>query len=69
MRKTNCIVYGKYSKFKNLKISYIFRKALVFSIICSKYDSKGKNIFKEEESIEILKILDLINNIGNYQKI
>ena len=69
MRKINGIVYGKYSKFKNLKISKIFRKALVFSIICSKCDSKDKNIFKEEESIEILKIIDLINNIGKYQKI
>ena len=28
-----------------------------------------KNIFKEEESIEILKILGLINNIEEYQKI
>ena len=28
-----------------------------------------KKIFKEEESIEILKILGLINNIEDYQKI
>ena len=28
-----------------------------------------KNIFKEEESIEILKILGLVNNIEEYQKI
>ena len=30
---------------------------------------KMKKIFKEEESIEILKILGLINNIEEYQKI
>ena len=28
-----------------------------------------KKIFKEEKSIEILKILGLINNIAEYQKI
>ena len=28
-----------------------------------------ENIFKEEESIEILKILGLLNNIEEYQKI
>ena len=30
---------------------------------------KMKKIFKEEESIEILNILGLINNIEEYQKI
>ena len=28
-----------------------------------------KKVFKEEESIEILKIIGLINNIEDYQKI
>ena len=28
-----------------------------------------KKVFKEEESIEILKVLGLINNIEEYQKI
>ena len=41
----------------------------MLSTICIKYGSKDGNIFKEEESIEILKIIDLINNIEKYQKI
>ena len=28
-----------------------------------------KKVFKEEESMEMLKILELINNIAQYQKI
>ena len=34
----------------------------------SKCDHEHEKIFKEEESIEILKILGLINNIEEYQK-
>ena len=37
--------------------------------ICSKCVNKDGNIFKEEESIGILKILSPINNIEQYQKI
>ena len=44
-------------KLKNPKIS------LVLYIICSKYENQDGNIFKEEELIEILKVLDLIENI------
>ena len=44
-------------KFEKPKISYLSEKALVLSIIWS----KCKN--EEEESIEILKILDFIENI------
>ena len=53
----------KYRKFKNPKISYIFKKTLVFSIICSKCENEDKKIFKEEKSIEILKIIFSIKNI------
>ena len=53
MKNTYFIVCGKYIKFKNLKILYIFQNTLLFSIICSKCGSKGEKIFKEEESIEI----------------
>ena len=45
--------------FTNLKY-HILQKKIVLSIICIKCGSKDKKIFKEEESIEILKILDLI---------
>ena len=55
-----CYLRCKYRKFKNLKISYIFEKTLVLSIICSKWSWK---IFEEEESIEILKIIGLIKNM------
>ena len=44
-------------------------KTLVLSIICSKYKYEDEKISKEEESIEILNILGLINNIEEYQKI
>ena len=46
MKKIYCVVCGKYKKFKNPKISYIFqKKKLVLGVICN----KDENIFKEEE--------------------
>ena len=42
---------------------YIFEKTLVLSIICSKSKNEDEKIFKEEESIEILKMLGLMENI------
>ena len=33
MKKLNCVICGKYRKSQNPKISYIFEKTLVFSII------------------------------------
>ena len=63
MKKIYCIKCKKFRKFKNPEISYFFYKALVISIISSKRDSKCKRIVKEEEPIEILKILGLIKNI------
>ena len=59
---------GKYRKLKNPKVSYIFEKILVLSIICSKCGSKDEKIFKEKESLEVLKILGLIIDIKKYQK-
>ena len=54
---------------KNLKQLkyYIFKKSI--SIVYSKCGNEYQKLFKEEESIEILKILGLINNIEEYQKI
>ena len=52
-----------HKKFKKTKISYILEKRLVISIICSKCKNEDEKIFKEEESIEILKILGLIENL------
>ena len=51
MKILDCLLWGKY-------------KTLVLSTICSKYKNEEEKIFKEEgESIEILKILRLIENI------
>ena len=69
MKKICCIVCGKCRKFKNFEISYIFGKLLVLSIICDKCGGKNKNIFKEKESNEILKILALMyNDFENMKK-
>ena len=69
MKKIYFGVCGKNKKDKNRKISYIFEKKSVLSIICSKCGSKDEKIFKEEQSIKILKILGLINSIEQYQNI
>ena len=45
-----------------------FEKILKFSIICRKDSNEDKKICKEEKSIEVAKIFDLINNIDEYQK-
>ena len=37
---------------------------LVLSIICNKYSGTDEKIFKEDESIKILKILGLINSMN-----
>ena len=53
MKKIYCVICGKYRKFKDLKISYIFGKILFFSIVCSKCGNEDYRIFQEEESKEI----------------
>ena len=53
MKTLYCIICGKYRKFQNPEISYIFEKTLVVSIICSKCKNEDKTIFKEEESVEM----------------
>ena len=63
MKKIYCIFYGKCRKFEIPNLSYIFEKTFVLSIICSKCENKDEKIFKEEESIEILKVLNLIKSI------
>ena len=62
MEKLYCVICSKYRKFEKPKISYLLEKA-VLSIICSKCKSEDEKLLQEEESIEILKILDLIENI------
>ena len=48
MKKIHWIVCDEYRKFKDPKVSYIFEKALVLSIICINGGSKDKKISKEE---------------------
>ena len=52
-----------YWKFEKPKISYLWEETLVLSIIFSKCKSEDEKLFRKEESIEILKILGLIENI------
>ena len=63
MKKLYCVICGKYRKFEKPKISYLLEKTLVLSIICRKCQSEDEKIFKKEDSIDILKILGLIENI------
>ena len=53
---------------KTLKY-HIFLKTLDLFTVCCKCGHECKKICKEEESMEILKILDLITNIEEYQKL
>ena len=63
MKKLYCVICGKYRKFEKPEISYLLEKTLVLCIICSKCKDKDEKLFKEVESIETLKILNLIENI------
>ena len=58
MKKLYSAICGKFRKFEKPKISYILEKPLVLSIICSKYKNEDEKVFKEEETTEILKILN-----------
>ena len=55
-RKIYCY-YIKFRKFADPKISNIFSKTVLLSINFSKFEKNNGKIFKEEESIETLKIL------------
>ena len=63
MKKLYCVICGKYRKSEKPEISYLLEKTLVLCIICSKCKDKDEELFKEVESIETLKILNLIENI------
>ena len=63
MGKIYCIKCKKYKKFKKPKISYICDKTLLLFSICNQRGSEDEKMFREEELIEISKILCLINNM------
>ena len=69
MKISYCTICSRYWKIKRPKISYFLEKTLVLSIICSKCKKEDEKILKEDKSIEILKVLSLINNTEQYQKI
>ena len=64
MKNLYCIICGKYRRFEKPKISYLLEKPVVLSIICSKCKNEDEKLFQGEESIQILKILGLTENIG-----
>ena len=55
--------YLRYRKLEKPKILSLLEKTLVPSIICSKCKNEDETLFKEEESIEMLKIIGLIESI------
>ena len=55
--------------FKKLKYYIFLKRYYVFLMFTVNVVINMKKIFKKEESVEILKILGLINNIEEYQKI
>ena len=57
--KANYNVYNKYRKSKKIKLSYI-KKTLTLSIVHSKCGHVYEKIFKEGESIGVLRVLGWI---------
>ena len=62
-KKLYCSICSKYRKFEKPKILYFSTKIIAPTIMCSKFKIKEEKLFKEEESIEILKFPCLIENI------
>ena len=58
--KIYCTKYKKCIKFLNPKISYIFDKTLVLSIIYSKFGDNNYRIIKEEKSLKYSKAIGLV---------
>ena len=69
IKKLYSVACSKYRKLEKPKISYLLVKILVLSIICSKCKNEDEKLFKKEESIEILKIIGLIQKYNYFQNI
>ena len=69
MKNIYCTKCKKYKEFKKPKVLHICDKILLLSSICNKCGSEDEQMFMEKESNEILKILSLIDNLEEYQKI
>ena len=57
MKKLNCAICDKYKIFKNRKISYIFLKALVLSIDCSKCNNEDEKYLKKKNQLRYWRFL------------
>ena len=68
-RKVSCTKCKKYKEPKQPEIWYICDKKLLLSSIRDNCKSENEKTFKEEESIEELKILGWINNMKKYQMV
>ena len=51
MKKSYFVICGKYRKFNNPKTSYILKKALVFSITCSKRKNEDEKLLKRKNQL------------------
>ena len=51
MKNIYCVICGKYRKFKKPKISYIFEKTVVLSIICRKCENEDEKYSKEKNQL------------------
>ena len=51
MKQIYCVICGKYRKFRKPKISYIFEKTLVLSIICSKGKNEDEKYLKKKNQL------------------
>ena len=64
MEKLFSIICGKYVTFEKPKTSYLLDKNISSFCYCRRCKNEDEKIFKEEEeSIEIIKIFGLIENI------
>ena len=57
MKKVYCIICGKYRKFEKPKISYLLKKTLVPSIICSKCKNENKKYLEKKNQLRYQKFL------------
>ena len=69
MENLYCVICNKYRKFENPKILYLLEKTLVLSLIFNKCQNKNEKLFKEEESIEIMKIHNYLKNMSEENKV
>ena len=64
MKNIYCVICGKYRTFKNLQISYSFKKNHQFFLLFAvRRQNDDEKISKEEKSIESLKNFGLIKYI------